>query len=136
MTKSKLSMPTTHISSITLGTCIKTLSIVGLIAGVAFYVQFQARNLLTGPTIHLNETQETVHHTRTLQLTGNAQNIVKLTLNGKEIHTNGNGEFMETLILEKGYTITTLEAKDRFGRTKTLTQAYVYVPETTEEYGV
>ncbi len=128
-------MHATHISSITLGTCIKILSIIGLILGIVFYVQFQARNLLTGPTIHLNETYETVHHERTVQLTGNAQNIVKLTLNGKEIHTNGNGEFAETLILEKGYTITTLEARDRFGRTKILTQPYVYVPETTEELG-
>ncbi len=130
MMKTESNMRPTNTSSITLGTCIKCIGIIGLIGIIVFYVQFQARNILLGPTIHLNETPVAIHHERLITLTGNARNIVKLTLNGKEIHTNAKGDFAQELILESGYTLATLEAQDRFGRVKTLTQPYVYVPET------
>ncbi len=102
--------------------------IVTLIGFVVWYVHFQARNFLQGPAVFLDETGGTLHHERVISLTGNAQNIVKLTLNGREIHTNEQGEFVQRLVLEDGYTIMTLDAQDRFGRTTSLTRSYVYVP--------
>ncbi len=114
--------------TLTLGTYIKGVSIIALIVLLVWYVHFQARNFLTGPTLDITDTQGIVHHDRTIPLNGIALNIVKLTLNGKEIHTNEAGSFSHSLILEDGYTIMTLRAEDRFGRATSLTREFVYVP--------
>ncbi len=114
--------------TLTLGTYIKGVSIIALIVLLVWYVHFQARNFLTGPTLDIADTQGIVHHDRTIPLNGIAHNIVKLTLNGKEIHTNEAGSFSHSLILEDGYTIMTLRAEDRFGRATSLTREFVYVP--------
>ncbi len=117
--------------SITLGSLIKFLGIVTLIVFIIVYVQFQARNILLGPTISLTSESEVLQYERTVILTGVARNIVKLTLNGREIHTTETGDFSQTLVLENGYTIMELAAQDRFGRTTTLTREYVFVPLAT-----
>lgn len=115
-------------STLTLGSILRFLGITLLIGLLLWYVHFQARNLLAGPSVTLNDAYEVVHHERRIPLTGSVQNIVKLTLNGKEIHTNEDGIFAESLLLEQGYTIMTLEAHDRFGRRVSLERTYVYVP--------
>ncbi len=112
----------------TLGTCIRLIVVLGLITLVVWYVLFQARNFLEGPMVTLADTSDVLHHERFIPLTGTAHNIVRLTLNGKEIHTNERGEFAHTLVLETGYTIMTLEAHDRFGRKSSLVREYVYTP--------
>lgn len=113
------------LSSISLGTYLRFFGIGTLVVLIFLYVQFQARNLLAGPAITLDTDLPLVHHERTLTLSGKAENIVKLTVNGREIHTTEAGAFRETLVLENGYTIVTLSAWDRFGRNTTLTQEYV-----------
>ena len=114
--------------TLTLGAILKCVSIVVLAGLLVWYVHFQARNFLEGPTIEISDTQGVLHHERTIPLSGIAQNIVKLTLNGKEIHTNEAGSFSHTLVLEDGYTIMTLSAHDRFGRITSLTREFVYAP--------
>ena len=104
------------------------LSVAVLAVLALVYVEFQARDILLGPTLSLEGTPQTMQHERSVALTGKARNIVKLTLNGKEIFTNERGEFTHTLILENGYTIMSLFGEDRFGRTTSLVREYVYVP--------
>ncbi len=133
---SSLPMSPLHTHNITLGTCLRFLGVALTVILILFYVQYQARNILLGPTIHLDDAYEIIHHDRLVTLHGTARNIVKLSLNGKEIHTNEHGEFTQTVILENGYTITQLEAKDRFGRTTSLVRPYVYVPATDSEHEV
>lgn len=116
----------THTPS--LGTILRFSAVALLIGLSLWYVHFQARYFLTGPTITLDTQEHVVLHEQHVQLTGTTQNIVELTLNGKEIHTNEEGVFTHTLVLEKGYTIMTLRARDRFGRITTLTREYVYTP--------
>ncbi len=101
----------------------------GLGALIFAYVLFQARNLLMGPSITL-ETAESgsIQHERTILLEGMTRNIVSLTLNGREIHTDETGVFSERLVLENGYTIMTLRAEDRYGRERTLSREFVYTP--------
>ncbi len=123
-------------STITLGTCIRFVGIASLIVLIVVYVQFQARDVILGPTITLNGTYTPVQHERTVALEGLTHNIVKLTLNGREIHTTIHGEFSQSIVLEKGYTIIELHAEDRFGRTTSLRRAFVYVPLATETGGV
>ena len=112
----------------TLGTILRILSIVLLVGLIVFYVVFQARNILQGPTITMTDTYTPEQHERMITLTGKTHNIVKLTLNGKEIYTNEAGDFSHTLILENGYSVTTLRALDRFGRSTSVVRKYVYVP--------
>lgn len=94
------------------------------------YIYFQARNLIHGPSISLYGEFATVQDERTVILHGNARNVIVLRLNGREIHTDEQGDFEEALVLENGYTIMSLEAEDRYGRDTTLTRTFVYKPRT------
>lgn len=50
-----------------------------------------------------------------LKLTGNARNAIKLTLNGREISVDKEGNFSETIVLLLGYNIINIKAEDKFG---------------------
>lgn len=111
-----------------LGTILRILGVLSLMCLAVWYVHFQARNFLNGPHITLEGGNDVLHHEQRIPLTGRAENIVKLTLNGKEIHTDEHGDFTHLLVLERGYTVMTIEAQDRFGRTTSITKEYVYTP--------
>jgi hypothetical protein len=57
---------------------------------------------------------------------GEAKNVSYLSLNGRQIFTDESGTFSEKLLLPYGYTIMTLKARDRFGRSRTYTLELVY----------
>lgn len=120
-------------SRITLPTILKICF--GLLLGVLIigYTLFQARNLLMGPSLVLTSEPNQVQTNRTLILEGIAKNIVKISLNGREIHTDESGVFSEELVLESGYTIMTLRAEDRYGRTSTLERKFVYLHEDQKD---
>lgn len=50
-----------------------------------------------------------------LEVTGNAKNAIDLSLNGREITINQNGDFFETIALLSGYNIINIKAQDKFG---------------------
>lgn len=95
---------------------------------VAAYVVFQARFLIIGPQLLLTDESEQLVNHRQITLKGSAANISRLWLNDRPIFTDGQGNFEEALVLENGYTITTLRAEDRYGRATTIKRTYVYVP--------
>jgi len=95
------------------------------------YTLFQARFILEGPLITLNSSPAVVQTQRLVMLEGVAQNIVRMTLNGRQIYTDKDGYFKEALVLENGYTVTTLQAHDRYGHTRSYTQEFVYTPALT-----
>ena len=86
--------------------------IVTLIVG---YALFQARHLISGPTITLLEEIPSVIATSTITVHGKAENIVSLSLNGRPIFTTDEGIFEEVVTVPNGYTIVTIEAVDRYG---------------------
>jgi hypothetical protein len=90
------------------------------------YAAFQARNLIQGPTITLDDTGPNVTNTRAREIRGTARNVVVLRLNGKEVHTDELGAFRHTLTLENGYTVMTIEAEDRYGRKTRVERGFVY----------
>lgn len=103
----------------------------GLVIGlllVLSYVSFQARFLIIGPQITLTDTPPLVHNERQIFLSGKAFNISRLWLNNRPIYTDIDGNFKEALVLENGYTIATLRAEDRYGRTTAVARQFVYVP--------
>lgn len=105
------------------------ISLFGMGAVVAiFYIVFQARFLITGPQIVFTNELETVHNDRVVYLEGTAFNISRLWLNDRQIFTDASGHFNEALVLENGYTNSTLRAEDRYGRITTLERSFVYVP--------
>lgn len=102
------------------------------ILGMLFvtYITFQARLLIMGPQITLDFEPPTQNTDRVVELKGTTENITHLWLNGRQIFTNERGGFDEVLVLENGYTVTTLRAKDRYGRETELVRSFVYTPAT------
>lgn len=94
----------------------------------AIYILYQARFLLIGPQIALTQEVGMQQNMRQVTLNGTASNISRLWLNGRPIFTDRNGHFAAAVILENGYTMTTLTAEDRYGRTTTITRPFVYTP--------
>src|SRR3989339_398185 len=70
-----------------------------------FGVKIKGVNIENGATVI-----ESTEH-----ITGNAKNAVLLTLNGREISIDKEGNFNETIALSPGYNIVSIEAKDKFG---------------------
>jgi hypothetical protein len=95
---------------------------------VLLFIIFQARYLIVGPRIVLDEVITGPQNERQIFLTGTAFNISRLWLNDRQIYTDTEGHFNEALILENGYTIATLKAEDRYGRMTTVTSPLVYAP--------
>jgi hypothetical protein len=113
---------------LSLRTVLKFFAITAGLIVLGGYLVFQARFLIIGPRIVL--TTDPPQHTneRRVLLTGQTYNISHLWLNDRTIFTNANGYFEEALILENGYTVATLRAEDRYGRTTTVRQSFVYTP--------
>jgi hypothetical protein len=93
-----------------------------------FFVLFQARFLIMGPQIIITEAPEGPQNERQITISGTAYNISHLWLNDRSIYTDAKGNFKETIVLENGYTIATLRAQDRYGRTTKVERPLVYVP--------
>ena len=117
----------------TLRRVLRVLGIIILSIVIVSYVLYQARNLIQGPSILLYGEYFPEQHEKTILLEGQTHNIVKLTLNGKEIHTSSDGAFSHTVVLEHGYSIISLYAEDRFGRTTSVVREYVYVQQSASE---
>ncbi len=107
---------------------IKILSFLVLAVALLFYLTYQARNLLNGPMVVLTDQLPIVQHERVVTIRGQAKNIVAINLNGRDIFTDTEGNFAEPVVLENGYTIMTIKARDRFSRETALTKEFVYKP--------
>lgn len=99
--------------------------ILGLAAAV-WYIHFQARYFIAGPQVSLESPTGTVQNRQIIDVSGVAQNITDITLNGRKIYTDESGHFTEPLVLEHGYTIMTIVAKDRFGRFTSLSKEFFF----------
>lgn len=121
-------MYTKHTHSLPLGAFIRYGIL--LLCAVLFgsYLLWQGRFLLVGPSIQFAHTPTLVQDERTVTVSGTAANIVRITLNGREISTTVDGYFEEAIVLENGYTISTITAFDRYGRARSYTQEFVYTP--------
>ena len=107
-----------------------SVSVIAIVAIVlAIYGYSQSREYLRGPVIMIDEPINGSSSTTSLvSLRGSARNISFLTLNGRQIFTDEQGRFSESLLLQNGYSIMTLEAKDRFGHTVQKRLELVYKP--------
>lgn len=92
------------------------------------YIVFQSRYFIIGPQIRLVDEPSLRQNSRAIVLSGDAYNISRLWVNDRQIFTDAQGRFHETLILENGYTTVALKAEDRYGRKTLVTRQYMYNP--------
>ncbi len=97
----------------------RTLQITSLIVFfllIIIYAFFSAHDLIFGVKIkNVNLVDGTTVTENIQKVTGNARNATNLTLNGREISVDQNGNFNETIALLKGYNIVNIKAQDKFG---------------------
>ena len=85
---------------------------------IALYTAYQLRNLIRGPILDIASPQsgETMEDPL-IELTGSAHNISYISINDRPMFVDPEGNFSDLLLLPYGYTILTVKAGDRFGRT-------------------
>ncbi len=83
---------------------------------LVIYAFWGSHNLIFGIKIkNVNIRDGAKIENSVIEVTGNAQNAINLTLNGREISINQAGDFNETIALLPGYNIINIIAKDKFG---------------------
>lgn len=83
---------------------------------VIIYAIFISRDLISGVKIRdVNLIDGSTHTESVIKVTGNAEHAIKLTLNGREISVDQEGNFSETIALLLGYNIINITAQDKFG---------------------
>lgn len=66
--------------------------------------------------VEIKATVERSADSSLVQIKGNAENSILLSLNGREIFIDEDGNFSETVGLLPGFSVISLEAKDKFGK--------------------
>ena len=88
---------------------------------IIVYAFWGSHNLIFGvkiKNVNINNSPmrtETKVARSVVSVSGNAQNAINLTLNGREISIDEKGNFNETIALLSGYNIMSITAKDKFG---------------------
>ncbi len=84
---------------------------------VGVYTYRQSREYISGPQVIIKQPATgAVLSQNPILISGNAQNVAYITLNGAPIFVDSKGNFNEKLLLEPGYNIFTINARDRFGK--------------------
>ncbi len=95
---------------------LKIASLSVLFVFILVYAFFNARNLIFGVKLHDVELLPGINkEANIIKITGNAKNARILTLNGREISIDQEGNFEETFVLLPGYNVISLKAEDKFG---------------------
>ncbi len=97
----------------------KILKIVGLSVFFIFiivYAFFRSADLLFGVKIkNVNIVDGAKLSESALKITGTAKGAINLTLNGREISIDQEGNFNDTIALLSGYNVINIKAIDKFG---------------------
>jgi hypothetical protein len=96
------------------------------------YGIFNARNLITGPTIEIfSPGQNTETGENVIDIKGQAKNVTFISLNEKPISVDMEGLFEEKLLLSPGSNIIEIRARDRFKKEIIKTIKIYYKQSTT-----
>jgi hypothetical protein len=87
----------------------------------------RAYNMLYGPRIVIEGPSDGETFSQNLvTIKGTVANAALIHLDGRKIFTDPRGAFTEDILLQAGYNVVTLTARDRFGRDKEVTLHMVY----------
>lgn len=96
---------------------IKIGAIILAVAIVFGYAIFASHNFIEGPKIVVLEPENgSTHSTSTILIRGIIYRSQNVTLNGKSIFIDDEGNFKENTLLFPGYNAVTITAEDKFGR--------------------
>ncbi len=95
------------------------------------YAYYEARGLLFGPSITVNSSVTEVHEPF-VTIKGQADRIASLSMNGKTIPVTEDGAFEEPYILSPGYNRIVLDARDKYGRTRSEAIEIIYTPSAVD----
>ncbi len=97
---------------------LRILSISCIIFIVIGYALFASHSFISGPEIIISEPiSGSTISTSSVMVKGMALRIQDITLNGRPILIDKEGNFNETLLLHPGYNTSLFSAKDKFNRT-------------------
>lgn len=100
---------------------------------ILVYTFFQAREIIFGIKIeNVNIVDGSTITENPLNITGNAKNAIFISLNGREISIDKDGNWNETIALLSGYNIIEIKAEDKFGNKDEKNYKIIY-PATTGE---
>lgn len=119
---------------VSLRTILAYSTFIAMLVFIGAYTLFQSRFLIIGPQVVLTTEPDTVQNERRIFLEGTAFNISRMWLNDRQIFTDAQGYFKEALVLENGYTVATLRAEDRYGRTTNVERSFMYTPSSFIRY--
>ncbi len=95
---------------------LKIFSICFLFLFLFGYTFYEIQRVIFGPTISVISPLNGVTVSDSLlEVTGVAKNIKEITLNGRNIFMDENGNFKEKILLSYGYNALALRASDKFG---------------------
>jgi hypothetical protein len=94
---------------------------------VAAYAYFEVRGILYGPRITIESSMATVHE-RYVLISGHADHIASLSVDGAPVSVTKNGSFEVPYLLAPGINQVMFDAKDSYGNTTSKTVEIVYVP--------
>ncbi len=105
---------------------------------IVIYAFLRSKELIFGVKIkEVNLTDGAKVEQSILEVAGNAKNAVNLTLNGREISIDLEGNFKETIALSSGYNVVSIEAHDKFGNSDEKIYKLIYSPAVVpEETGI
>lgn len=81
---------------------------------IILYALWGSHNLISGAKIKNVDIKSGPELT---EISGNAKGAVELTLNGREISLDQDGNFRENVVLLLGYNVINISAVDKFGNT-------------------
>lgn len=96
----------------------------------AGYALFEARGQIIGPVIDLDPYQSEMHDSY-LSISGKAERISKLSMNGLDIPVTETGGFTQWYILAPGYNRIVFDAKDAYGRSAQRVMEVMYESAST-----
>lgn len=97
---------------------------------VIIYAYYEARGLLYGPSINI-PSEITVSKDPFVTISGTAERIAELSMDGKPVPVTESGVFEEPYLLATGYNRIVLQARDKYGRTRERIIEIIYQPTAT-----
>ncbi len=93
------------------------------------YGYFEAQGLLFGPSITVTSSITSVHQAF-ITISGHADRISSLEMNGNPVEVTETGDFSIPYLLAPGYNRIVLDARDKYGRDRTRTLEIVYTDDS------
>lgn len=95
----------------------KTIIIGLFLSCLIVYSLIEAKAFIQGPVVKINSPiYGETYKDQNMIIKGFAKNIKKISLNGRDIFLDKNGQFTEKLLMFTGYNIINVVAEDRFGK--------------------